>query len=225
MPDYVPASDHEFKDWTNHFMSYLSARVADLGLVPGDQAPTASALMTLGDAYMAMSSAEMAVQIAAQAKKDARATAETAIRALVRRLQASPAVSDTERAALGITVRDTTPTIHSATSAPALASRPVGVVDTSQRLQHTLSFYDSATPKSHAKPKGVMGCEIFVKIGGPAPADPSECTFLALDTASPYLAAYAGADANKMAHYLLRWATNAGDKGPWSGTVSATIGG
>lgn len=223
MPDYVPASDHEFKDWTNHFMSYLSAHVADLGLTPGDQAPLGTALMTWGDACMAMTDAQFAVQTATQSKKDARAAAEKLLRALVRRLQASPAVSDIERAALGITVADP---IHTSTPAAAPAdSRPVGVVDTSQRLQHTISFYDSATPKSHAKPKGVMGCEIFVKIGGPAPADASECTFLALDTASPYLAAYSGGDANKMAHYLLRWATGGGDKGPWSETVSATIGG
>ena len=58
-----------------------------------------------------------------------------------------------------------------------------------------------------------------------APVDPSECTFLALDTASPYVATYAGTDANKMAHYMLRWVTKGGDKGPWSETVSATIGG
>ena len=55
--------------------------------------------------------------------------------------------------------------------------------------------------------------------------DAGQCVFLALDTASPYVATYEGTDGNKTAHYMLRWATRAGDKGPWSETVSATIGG
>ena len=57
------------------------------------------------------------------------------------------------------------------------------------------------------------------------PPTPASAAFLALDTATPYVAAYEGKDANKTAHYMLRWATRAGDKGPWSETVSATIGG
>ena len=31
-------------------------------------------------------------------------------------------------------------------------------------------------------------------------------------------------DANKVAHYMLRWVNTRGEKGPWSETVSATIG-
>ena len=141
----------------------------------------------------------------------------------MRRLQASPAVSDEERKALGITVRDTTPTGISA--AVAAATRPVGMVSTAQRLRHEIRFFDEATPTSRAKPDGVMGCEIWVKIGTTPPADSSECTFLALDTASPYTAEYPGAAAGKTAYYMLRWVTTRGDKGPWSETLAATIAG
>ena len=66
---------------------------------------------------------------------------------------------------------------------------------------------------------------IWSKIGDSATVDPSECTFLALDTASPYTAVNSGADAGEKANYMLRWVNRAGDKGPWSETVSATIGG
>jgi hypothetical protein len=34
------------------------------------------------------------------------------------------------------------------------------------------------------------------------------------------VATYEGTDANKTARYMLRWVTRAGDKGPWSETVS-----
>ena len=70
-----------------------------------------------------------------------------------------------------------------------------------------------------------MGAELWVKIGDAPPADPSELSFLALDTNTPYLAEYSGVQAGKKAHYMLRWVSTRGDKGPWSETVSATIGG
>ena len=43
--------------------------------------------------------------------------------------------------------------------------------------------------------------------------------FLALDTRTPYRADWTGADAGKIAHYLLRWVNTRGEKGPWSETV------
>jgi len=81
-----------------------------------------------------------------------------------------------------------------------------------------------ATPTSKAKPAGVMGAEIWVKCGDAPPTDPSQCGFLALDTRTPYTADYPGTDANKVAYYMLRWVKTRGEKGPWSETVSATIG-
>ena len=40
---------------------------------------------------------------------------------------------------------------------------------------------------------------------------PSELTFLATDTRTPYVAAFDGADANKVAHYMLRWESTRGE--------------
>ncbi len=154
-----------------------------------------------------------------QAKDTARGALEGVIRPLVQRLQASAAVDDTERAALGITVRDTTPT-----PVKAPITRPVVTVDSGQRLQHTISFADEATPTRKGKPGGARGVQIWVKIGDPAPVDPSELTYLATDTRTPYMAKFDGADANKTAHYMLRWESTRGEPGPWSETASATIG-
>jgi hypothetical protein len=76
----------------------------------------------------------------------------------------------------------------------------------------------------------------FARGGGvPATVDDSQCQFLGLDTARPYVAdlsaevltkeEYEGKYGGMKAHYLLRWVTHHGDKGPWSETVSATIAG
>ena len=76
------------------------------------------------------------------------------------------------------------------------------------------------------KTAGVMGCEIWVKVTNPGEAAPTGAdglSFLSLDTASPYIAEYDGANGGKTAHYMLRWVKSSGEKGPWSETVSATI--
>ena len=69
--------------------------------------------------------AQQAAQSARQAKDDSRDTVESAVRALVNRLQVSDDVDDTERAAMGITVRDTIRTA----AAGDITTRPIGVVD------------------------------------------------------------------------------------------------
>lgn len=60
--------------------------------------------------------------------------------------------------------------------------------------------------------------------GGAAPADLTECTYLATDTRSPYVTEYDGEEGNLIAHYIGRWVNSRGEVGPLSETFSATIG-
>ena len=222
MPDYLPGSDTGFQAWVDNFVTYANGNLVELGLVPPDVLPTADGKTDFDTKMSANVTAQQAAQSARQAKDDSRDTLESAVRTLVNRLQASAAVDDTERAALGITVPDRIRT----TAAGDISTRPIGAVDTSQRLRHEIRFADEATPTSRAKPKGIMGCEIWVKIlpaGEAPPVSADGLTFLTLDTATPYIAEFDGGDGGKTAHYMLRWVKSSGDKGPWSETVSATI--
>jgi len=222
MADYIPGSDNEFLAWATNFATYATAHLAELGIAIPDMLPI-TAGRTDFDTKMADNvTAQQAAQSARQAKDASRDSLESAVRQLVRQLQASGDVDDAERAALGITVPDRVRT----TSAGGIDTRPIGAVDTSQRLRHEIRFSDEATPTSRAKPAGVMGCEIWVKVaatGEASPADPDELSFVAMDTASPYIVEYEGADGGKTAHYMLRWVKTGGEKGPWSETISATI--
>ena len=211
MADYIPDPDGDFQAWQANFIAYAIAHLQDLGILQADMAPITAAQSTWNGAYTANTAAQAAAQGAAQNKDAARTNFEAVLRVLVVRLQASPSVDNAERAALGITVRDT-----SKTPVSVPTTRPVARVDTSQRLQHVIAFMDEATPTSKAKPAGVMGAELWVKVGDPAPTDPSQCVFLALDTRTPYTADYAGTDAGKIAHYLVRWVNTRGEKGPRS---------
>lgn len=222
MADYLPASDNDFLAWATNFAVYAGAHLAELGIGLPDISPITIGRTGFETKLSDNVTAQQAAQSARQAKDASRDTLETAIRQLVRQLQASSAVDDAERAALGITVRDAVRTM----AAGGIGSRPIGMVDTSQRLRHEIRFSDESTPTSRAKPAGVMGCEIWVKVAPTdqaPPASADELSFVAMDTASPYIVEYDGADGGKTAHYMLRWVKTNGEKGPWSETISATI--
>jgi len=222
MADYIPRSDTEFLAWASNFVTYASAHLADLGIGIPEMTPITNGRTDFDTKFSDNVTAQQAAQSARQAKDDSRDTLESAIRQLVRQLQASGDVDDAERAALGITVPDTILT----TASGDITTRPIGAVDTSQRLRHEIRFSDEATPTRRARPAGIMGCEIWVKVaaqGEAPPADPDELSFVAMDTASPYIVEYDGADGGKTAHYMLRWVKTGGEKGPWSETISATI--
>jgi len=222
MADYIPRSDTGFQAWVDNFVSYANAHLVELGIGSRDMIPISTAQTDFDAKMSANVTGQQAAQSARQAKDASRDQLESLIRQLVRQLQASGDVDNSERAALGITVPDTVRT----TAVGGISTRPIGVVDTSQRLRHEIRFTDEATPTSRAKPAGIMGCEIWVKVsatGEAAPSSADELSFISMDTASPYIVEYDGKDGGKTAHYMLRWVKSSGEKGPWSETISATI--
>ncbi|MBI5706276.1 MAG: hypothetical protein HZC36_04730 [Armatimonadetes bacterium] len=219
---YIPDRDDQFDTWQGNIKTYVNANLANLGLSALPLDADVALMNSSQTDWVAKFAAHIAAQAAAQAAREAkdisRAAYEVVLRRLVQRLQSSSSVDDAERAAMGITVPDRIPT---AVGAPT--SKPVLQADTSQRLRITVGFADEGTPTSKAKPAGVMGCEIWVKLGGPPPTDLTECSFLALDTKTPYTANFDGSEANQTAHFIGRWVSTRGDKGPLSETVSATV--
>ena len=218
MPDYIPGPDAAFDNWQANFLTVVGGTPGNYGLVAGDLSAVNLAQTAWTGTYQAHLDAQIAAQTARQGKDQARELLESSIRLLVRQIQASVSVSPAAKTAAGITVPDTTPT---ASGPPTTA--PIATVDTSERLQHTIHFRDSTTPNSRAKPAGVRGCEIWMKIGTPAPVDPSELTFVTLDTRTPHLTTFDGADAGKLVTYWLRWVSTRDEKGPWSAAVAATV--
>ena len=207
----------KFRAWLKNFLDYANANLAALGLVAADTAPLGTAATTFNTTLEDTVAAQAAVKAAVESKEAARDAVEALVRALAQRIQTTGTVLDSQRHSLGLNVRSTT-----RTPVAVPTTRPIATIDTSQRLQHTISFGDEETPGNRKKPEGVMGCEIWMKIGTP-PTDPSELTFLATDTKTPYTAGFDGADAGKLVSYMLRWVNKRGERGPWSQTVSATI--
>ena len=233
--DYIPDGDARFDAWQSNFVTYVNDHLADLGLLAADVAGLNGSAASWSSDYPAHGAAQSAARAATEAKQRARNQLKAMIRPLVRRLQAESQVDDGERAAMGITVPD-----RVATPTGAPVTRPLVRVDSGQRLRHTIHFADEATPTRRAKPSGVMGVEIWVHLaeasagdaglgegaGGPGEGAgaPGALRFLSMDTRTPHVAEYKGADGGQTAHYMLRWVATTGEKGPWSETASATVG-
>jgi hypothetical protein len=219
MADYLPAPDTQLLAWAQNFTTYVNANLAALGLVAADVSTMMAAYTGFETAYPAHVTAQANAEALREAKDDKKALFIDAVRPLVKKIQATPIVTDTQRAAMSITVPK-----ESRTPVPPPATRPVAKVDTSERLRHTVEFVDEATSSSRAKPDGAVGCEVWYKVAATPPADPAELAFMGVSSRWNFEASYAGSDAGKTAHYMLRWVNAKGEKGPWSETVSATIG-
>jgi hypothetical protein len=139
------------------------------------------------------------------------------VRPLVRRLQASSVVNDAEKASLGITVAQTPAPIGPPTTAPQVS------IECGNRLQQVLRFVDSATPTRKAKPPGVLGVEIWNKVGTTPPSGESDLRFVAVDTNAPYVMEFPIADGGKVNYVWMRWVSPTGERGPWSEQAQATI--
>lgn len=216
--DYIPRPDAEFNNWQTRFVNELRASPEAYGLKDSDLESLIHAQIDWQASYQASIESKAALDAANRGKENSRHALERPARALTQQIQKRTVTTDTQRARLGISQP-----AQARKAAPVPSTRPIARVDTGERLTHIIYFSDEQTPTSKARPEGVIGCEIWNKIGGTAPTDQKELSFVFMDPVAPHKITYTGEDAGKVAHYMLRWINTKGEAGPWSRTVSATI--
>lgn len=219
--NYMPSADSDFLTWAKNFSTYLTAHAVAMGFTAGD-ATNIDDVVDGFDAAMSQHVTKRDAALAARQQKDAdKGSAVDEIRAMARRIQASPQVTDEDRQALGLPVRDG---IRSMAVEPDMR-RPYGIVDTSDPFRHTLKYREEGAA-GRGRPEYAIGCEVWMKIlpaGEPVPTNPDDLAYAGTNSASPYVCEFSGSDASKVAHYRLRWVSRGGAKGPWSEVISATI--
>jgi hypothetical protein len=217
--DFVPRTDADFNIWQTSVISISQTNATAWG-IPATEITALTGLQTpWNNTFAKAANKQNRTPADVKAKKDAHDALEKALRKFVAQwLANNTKVPDSERQRMGLTVKSKTRT---ASAIPT--SCPMGSIDFSTRMQHTISFVDENTPHSKAKPEGVHGCEVWVKVGGEAPKDPSEFAYLATDTATPFVTSFNGEHVGKTAWYMLRWVNTRGERGPWSNTISAMV--
>jgi len=212
--DYVPGSDAEFNIWQAEVVSDVLSNATLWGILTAEVSTLVAQQAIWVTAFAKGGNQNNRQRPDVQDKDDARAVFEKALRKFIAKwLANNDKVSDAERIRMGLTVRSGT---HTPVSVPS--SNPVANIDFSVLLQHSINFVDSDTPTSKAKPVGIIGAEVWCKLG-----DASSYNYLGLCTATPEVVTYLDADAGKKATYRLRWVNTKGDEGPWSNTVSALV--
>lgn len=218
MSNYLPQSDAELDAWLDNFIAELKSVLPSLGLPPATATPIEASHDQLKTTLANIDSLKAQLSGEIESKNALVESITTAVRALVRTLQANPGLNDAGRARLGMTVPDT-----KRTPSPVPTTHPVAQIDVGQPLRHTGTVRDEATPNRRAKPKGVYGVEVRYQVGGAEPTDPNQMLTLGTFPDSAFVKDFNLADAGKTVYYYMRWVNKRGAAGPWSELVSATI--
>ena len=219
MGNYIPNNDLVFNNWQAFLVRTCDTNKTIWLIAPEDLANLVLLQTNWVHAYDKTSNKQNRTVADVQAKDEALEKYKAALRPFItENLSVNINVSDSDRVLMGLTVKTGT---HTPTPVPS--SSPVVSVDFSTRMQHTLSYYDENASRSKAKPAGVHGCEIFMKVDGAAPTEASEVIYVGTCTASPYTVKFDGTKGGKTVYYWLRWVNTRGESGPWSASISAMI--
>lgn len=184
--DYIPGSDSAYDTWLANFAAFVQASGASLGLTPEQISAMQDSKTAWHNSFTAHLGQQNAARTATQNKETHRGDSQALARQLVRLIQASPIITDAQRAAAGITVPDQT----AVSSSPELVETtpaPLVLLDWSRRSTMVI-HYGQNPANEHRNPilPGMKGCRIFYAIGG-IPAAENGWQFLVDHTRSPYV--------------------------------------
>ena len=169
-----------------------------------------------GEAWAAYENPNTRTPLITATKNEKRASYEALLKVLAANLRVNTRVTDDDRRAAGVPIRDTKPT-----PAPVPTTYPAATIDTSTIRRLTIHFRDSAAT-SAAKPKGVHGAEIKWLIADEKPTVEA-LQNSSFDTRTPYTMEFTDAQRGKTVWMCLRWENTRGEKGPWCEMISAIV--
>lgn len=229
MPEQrIPRADGDFAAYANHYYDAVEKFWSEQGLDPTDLKPLKDALGAWNAAQPKHVAAQNAAQAARQTKDAAKRELERQIRPVSAFIQTYPKTTDADRAAIGISVRDT-----GGAPVPPPQSRPLLLVEAGSRLTHRLRIFDeraadgdSAGNPRKARPRGTLGAEVYLALVAPQeqpPADMDKYKFVRTVTSGAAEVAFEPTQGGHRAAYLVRWVSATGEPGPWGETVTATV--
>ncbi len=120
MADYIPKPDEEARVKMAQIVTWLSDNAGLVGLTPAEVTALDDARLSYFASLKAVNTAKTAQQNAVATKDGHRSELEVLVRAAVQRVQVNPAVTDAQRIAAGIPVRDDTRSFNAPTPPLAL---------------------------------------------------------------------------------------------------------
>jgi hypothetical protein len=187
MADYIPKEEANKVLWLENFSTWVTANGATHGLSPAEIGDLGTTISVASTSVTNNTTAQAAARAATAAKNTALGGAVDMARDFAQRLQNDPNMTDEDRAAAGLTIRDETPTPGGGAPGVHEIPPPLLLLDFSVRQQVTVHWgTNPGNERDNHRPAGTIGCEVQAAQGG-IPADPSAWTVLELDTESPML--------------------------------------
>jgi hypothetical protein len=214
--DYIPKKDSELVPWSANFTAQVAANASAWG-IPSNEV---SALQTANTAFatlQAKADSPAKTSIIVAEKNTARKTLVAKIRELAGFRLKNPVITRAQRIALGLHVRDTTPS-----NIPVPKSRPELDIDVLDFRRLKVLFHDQGSD-SKAKPYGTNGAIIVYAVLDAPPADVSALTRSILATRTPHILEFTEEERGKTFYVAICWQNKKGQRGPWSEIESAIV--
>lgn len=216
MKDYIPHKDSELVAWSANFAKQVADNAAAWEIPAAEVTDLQTAVAAFAALHAKADSPEKTTVIVAE-KNAARKTLDVKIRALADFRLKNPVITDAQRLALGLHVRDTTQTtIGPPKTSLALELGVVGF----RRLK--VDFHDEESANK-AKPYGTTGAVIACAVLDAPPANVAALTRTELATRTPHILEFAEEERGKKVYVAACWENEKGEKGPWSEIVSAIV--
>lgn len=215
---YIPTTDAGVRDWLNNFSTLITATPTAFGLTSSDALAIATVASNYNAAYLAAVNPSTRTRATVAAKDAQKAAALFVCRPYAMRINANNTVTNSQREALGITVRDTTPT-----RLPAPTTHPLLECVSSSPNEQLVRFSDELTPASRSKPFPATALLLFRSIGTAPGSDPNAAAYVGSFTKNPLLVPTNNDDVGKIATYFGRWVNRKGQVGPFSAAASLAI--
>lgn len=218
MANYIPSKEADLVNWGENFTDLITATPLAYGLTVLDASTLQSNFDEFKAAYqVAVNPATRTISTIA-AKDEEKAGFLSLARAYAAIIRANQAVTNEQRAALGLTVADPTPT-----PVPIPSSVPVINVPLAGPSVQYMTIVDQYTPTSKAKPAGVAGMALYRKVAATPSGVFLGATLVGLFTRADQLIDTSGLEQGQVATYWGQWYNRKGQLGPISAPASAVI--
>jgi hypothetical protein len=216
MVDYIPKKDADLVSWSANFAAQVADNAPVWEIPAGEVTSLQTDTATFAKLHAQVSSPAKNSIIVEQ-KNAARTSLVNNIRGLVNFRLRNPIITDAQRVALGLHLRDTT---H--TTIPAPKTRPELNTDVNDVRRLKITFHDMGS-SSKAKPYGVNGALIGYDVLSTPPASPTVLSRNALATRTPFTLEFTEEERGKTVYIAICWQNEKGEKGPWSDIKSAIV--
>jgi hypothetical protein len=213
---YLPSSDPELVAWSDNFDTQVTEHAAEWE-IPSADAQELHTLTTSFATLQKQADSPARTSVIVAQKNAARKALVEKIRALVNFRLKNPIITDAQRIAMGLNVRDNKPT-----SIPVPTTRPELDIDVVDFRRLKVLFHDMGGDNK-AKPYGTNGAVIVFAVLDAPPADVNTLSRSVLATRTPHILEFAEEERGKTVYIAICWQNEKGQRGPWSEIENAIV--